>query len=302
MNGSNFSIESQPEEEDALPRVSMFVGISPDYFQTLGIELIEGRSPEWSDVQSPSPAVWVSEEFVRRFLDGPALGERVRFHSGEDDWAEIVGVVGDVRVTGLTDELLPLMFIPLQVGNWVYPDMTHAFLAARTSGPTENIAQVLRDAIRTLNPNVPITSVRTMDQIAAESTAETAFTLLILGIAAGMALLLGAIGLYGVISYAVSQRTQEIGVRIALGADRGAVQAMVLRQSLGTTLLGVGAGLAGAFALTRLMEAVLFEVSATDLATFVVVPVLLAGISVLATWLPARRAARVDPMLALRAD
>jgi ABC-type antimicrobial peptide transport system permease subunit len=117
-----------------------------------------------------------------------------------------------------------------------------------------------------------------------------------------MALLLGAIGLYGVISYAVSQRTQEIGVRIALGADRGAVQAMVLRQSLGTTALGVLGGLAGAFALTRLMEAVLFEVSATDLATFVVVPVVLAGISVMATWLPARKAARVDPMMALRAD
>jgi predicted permease len=301
MNGSNFDIESQPEEEGALPKVSMFVGISPDYFETLGVEILDGTAPTWTDVGSEAPRVWVSEEFVRQFLDGPALGERIRFGS-EEQWAEIAGVVEDVRVTGLTDDLLPLTFIPLQVGRWAIPDMTHGFLALRTGGGQAELAPTLRDLIRTLNPSVPITSVRTMEQIQSESMAETSFTLLILGIASGMALLLGAIGLYGVVSYAVSQRTQEIGVRIALGADRQAVQGLVLRQSVGTTVLGVLGGLLGAFVLTRLMEAVLFQVSSTDLVTFLSVPLVLAGISALATWLPARRAARVDPMQALRAD
>lgn len=301
MNGSNFDIESQPEEEGAIPKVSMFVGISPDYFETLGVEILEGTAPRWSDVGSEAPRVWVSEEFVREFLDGPAVGERIRFGSNEE-WAEIAGVVENVRVTGLTDDLVPLTFIPLQVGTWAIPDMTHAFLALRTSGGRADLAPTLRDLIRTLNPTVPITSVRTMDEIQSASMAETSFTLLILGIASGMALLLGAIGLYGVVSYAVSQRTQEIGVRIALGADRQAVQGMVLRQSVGTTVLGVLGGLLGAFVLTRLMEAVLFQVSSTDLATFLSVPLVLAAISAMATWLPARRAARVDPMQALRAD
>ena len=302
MNGSNFDIESQPTEEDALPKVAMYVGVSPEFFETLGIPVLQGRIPEWSDVQSEAPAVWVNELFATQFLDGSALGERVRFQSEESDWAEIAGVIPSLRVTGLTDDLLPMAFIPMQVGNWTMPDMTHSFLAVRTSGSAPELAPALRDVVRSLDAGIPITSVRTMDQIQSESMAETSITLVILGIAAGMALLLGAIGLYGVISYAVSQRTQEIGVRMALGADRNQVQRMVLRQSYGTTALGVVGGLFGAWALTRVMAAVLFEVSTTDVATFVTVPVVLAAIAVLATWLPARRAARVDPMKALRAD
>jgi ABC-type antimicrobial peptide transport system permease subunit len=160
----------------------------------------------------------------------------------------------------------------------------------------------LREIIRSVNPKVPITQVRTMDEVRSEAVRDTSVPLVLLGIASAMALLLGAVGLYGVISYSVSQRTQEIGVRMALGADRARVQGLVVRQSVGVTVAGLGLGLLGALALSRVMTAILYEVDATDPVTFLTVPVVLGAVSMLATWLPARRASRVDPANALRSD
>jgi len=160
----------------------------------------------------------------------------------------------------------------------------------------------IRDVVRRLGPDVPITTVRTMDEIMARSVAQTSFTMILLGIAAGVALFLGAIGLFGVVSYVVGQRTREIGVRVALGAAGADIRTMVFRQSAVVAVAGVAVGLVGALALTRLMGAILFDVSTRDPITFVAAPLLLLAVLAFATWLPARRAARVNPIDALRAE
>ncbi len=300
-NGSSFDIESRPRDDSDLPPVAMYDWVAPGYFETMGIPLISGRSVERADHEGGRPVLWVSESFATTFLDGSALGERVRFNDHEP-WQEIVGVVGDVRNFGLKEDIRPVAYLPMVVEGVSREELARMIVVARTEGDPAALAPSVRRVVTGIDPRVPLTDTRTMKEVVSASMADTAFTMTLLGIAAGVALLLGAVGIYGVIAYVVSQRTREIGVRMALGARSGDVQGMVVRQGLRVTVLGVGLGMIGAFALTRVMATLLFGVSATDPVTFGLVPLVLAGVALLASYLPARRASHIDPTEALRAE
>jgi predicted permease len=279
----------------------MFKAMSEGYLETIGIPLLEGRPMMTSDQSGETPVVWVNETFARAYLDGDALGERLSF-GDHGDWGEIVGVVGDAREMELMDDVRPFAYLPMVVGEWERFPLSQMVIVIRTAGDPLTVLPAVRRIVREADSTVPLSNARTMEVIVSEAMASTSFTMTLLGIAATVALLLGAIGLFGVISYVVSQRTREIGVRVALGARGEDVQRMIVRQGVGVLIGGVVLGLGGAFALTRLMGAILYEVSATDPWTFAGAPVLLVLVSLLASWLPARRATKVDPVEALRAE
>ena len=308
-NGGSFYIESQPREDDEIPPVAMYASVGPGYFETMEIPILAGRDVTAEDVGAVLPRVWISQSFADRHFDGAGLGERISWDSVDGDgdsegrWGEVVGIVGTVKNLDLRDDPNDLAYFALASGTELgYPQLWSARVVARVAegqSATE-LAPAVRDIVTEVDPRIPVTQVETVDEILAREMAGESITLVLLGIAATMALFLGSIGLFGVISYVVSQRTREIGVRMALGAEVGEVRGMVLRQGLRVTALGVGLGLVGAWGLTRLMQSILYGVSARDPLTFGVAPVLLLGVSLLATWLPARRASRVDPMEALR--
>jgi putative ABC transport system permease protein len=207
----------------------------------------------------------------------------------------IVGVVGDVKYSGLDAKPEPAYYTPLSQNPW-----RSAYLVARASLNPSSLVPELREQIWALDKDMPIAKVATMDQLLAESVAQPRFRTLLLGIFGALALVLASVGIYGVISYSVTQRTHEIGIRRALGAQTRDVIKLVIRQGMAFTIVGVTIGLAASLALTRLMESLLFEVSTTDRATFAGVAALLVAVAFLACWIPARRASRVDPMVALR--
>ena len=313
-NGGSFYIESKPRADDELPPVALYRAIGPGYFASLGISILQGRDIEAADWEEPRRVVWVNEYFARVFFDGDAIGERIGwgFQTDEHDqpaadapWAEIVGVVGDVREFGLADEeLRPNAYFPFLSESVENLEIQSAYMTIKVvdgQDPTDLIPGA-RQAVRELAPGVPISATQTMDEIVSNAMESTSATMIVLAVATAMALFLGAIGLAGVISYVVGQRTREIGVRVALGAQAGDVSRMILRQSMLVTAGGTLLGLLGAFGLTGLMEALLFEVSTTDPITFVTAPVVLVAVSFLATWIPVRRASRVDPIEALRSE
>ncbi len=313
-NGGSFYIESRPRVEDELPPVALYRAVGPDYFESLGIPVLGGRSVERADWEESRRVVWVNRRFAETFFDGDAIGERIAWGVDTDEndaplpdtpWAEIVGVVGDVREFGLQDEeMRPSAYFPLVVDGSADLEVETGFLTIRVAegqDPSDFVAAT-RSVVRELAPDVPVTATRTMEEIVAEAMESVSATMIVLAVATAMALFLGAIGLAGVVSYVVGQRTREIGVRVALGAQAGDVSRMILRQSLGVTAAGTLLGIVGAWALTGLMEAILFQVSTTDPVTFVTAPLLLVSISLLATWVPVRRASRIDPIEALRSE
>ena len=262
------------------------------------MRLIDGRFPTRDDDTQGRRVVWVNETFARDFLDGRALGERIQL---EDNWLEIVGVVGDIRTFGLRDDIRPVAYLPPTVPmRTVSLDVMQ--MVIRTAGAPASLASALRPAVDRVDASVPLMRIRTMDEIVESSFAQLSFTMTLMVIAAGLALVLGLVGLYGVISYVVSQRTAEIGVRLALGARPGQVRAMVLRQGLSVALVGVAVGLVGAIAAMRLLSSLLFDVSGRDPVTFATVTAILIAVSALASYLPARRAANIDPLEAIRQD
>jgi putative ABC transport system permease protein len=294
MTGSNFALRSRPRPESEIPTFVMYTAVAAGYFETLGVPLLEGRPPERSDADQRRPVAWVNRTFARQFLDGRAVGEAIRI---QDTWLEIVGVVGDVRTFGLREDVRPMAYLPLSNAA-VGLDFMHAVI--QTEGAPASLAPALRAAVDRVDASVPLTTARTMSDIVAASLAQASFTLTLLAIAAGVALVLGVVGLYGVISYIVTQRTVEIGVRLALGAEPARVRIMIVRQGVTVAVAGVIVGLVAASALTRLMASLLFEVSARDPVTFATVALALTAVSALATYLPARRAAGIDPLHALR--
>jgi putative ABC transport system permease protein len=281
--------------------------IVPGYFETIQNRLLAGRSLEWADIYGRRNVVMVTENFAREYWGQPsgALGKRIR-NGQSSPWREIVGVVGNDHTMGVAAAPPLGIYLPVITANfwgsesYSVRELRYVIRANRPD-PLSLLAGVRR-AVQSVNPNLALADVKTLEQIFDQSIARTSFTLVMLGIAAGVALILGMVGVYGVISYIVSQRTREIGVRMALGASKAQVSRQVMQQGGAFAGLGVVLGLAVALALTRLMSGLLFGVSPADAPTYVAVSAALAVVVLLASYLPARRAARVDPMVALRAE
>ncbi|MBS1788101.1 MAG: ABC transporter permease [Acidobacteria bacterium] len=273
--------------------------ISNDYFRAMGIPLMKGRGFTDDDRPDGVPVIVVNETMARRFWPGQeAIGKRIRWGGwNPQGWLTIVGVATDVKLSSLEAESEPTVYMPtFQISRL----RREALFIARTSADPSDLATALRREINAVDADLPVYDIRTMNEVVADSVAQRRFTMWLLTGFAAAALLLAAIGLYGVISYSVAQRTQEIGIRMALGAQTGNVVRQIVAQGMKLALVGLWSGLIAAFALTRLMTNLLYGVSATDPLTFAGIAILLSGVALLACWVPARRAAKVDPMIALR--
>jgi putative ABC transport system permease protein len=295
---TRFTIAQRPPASAAEVPTAGYRVIDPGYFQTLQVPLLQGRHFTDADTAQAPAAVIINEAMARRFWPGESpLNQRLRRGGldGFGPWYTVVGVVQDVKTAGPEAEVRPELYIPHAQFPW--PQMT---LVARTAGDPAHSANELRAWIRAFDKTIVLTGVRPLEELLARARAARRFNLLLLGAFAGVALLLAVSGVYGVLSYAVAQRAQEIGIRLALGAQASTVQTLIVRQGLALLFVGIVLGLAGAFALTRVLKTLLFEVSATDPVTFVSVPLLLLAAAWLACWLPARRAAQVDPLTVLR--
>ena len=299
--GTNgFSIEgrSQMPGQDANHRQ-----ISPNYFQTLGIPLRRGRFFDEHDGPQSMPVAIINETTARQFWpDEDALGKRFKLGppDSSDPWWTIVGIVGDVKQMGLEVPVKAEMYFPYQQMATGFFFFAPQSLAIRTAGDPASLAAAVRREVWGVDPNQPVSDITTMEDILESEVAQRRSGMALLAAFATLALLLASLGIYGVLSYAVTLRTPEIGVRLALGAQPGDVWRMVVREGLGLAFLGVGLGLTVSFALTRFLASLLFNVSATDVRTFASVSLLLTSVAFVATYLPARRAAKVDPMVALR--
>jgi putative ABC transport system permease protein len=306
--GTVMEIEGRPVELSALNSAGWRV-VSPDYFRTLSVRLVSGRFLEDADTSKAKPVAVINETLARAHWPNEyPLGRRIRLLNRPPGYATtafltVVGVVADVKNDGLTEAAGQEVYVPLQQREVAIDGMgfeRQMSLAVRTSGEPLELAKVIRQEVGTLDPSVPVASVRTMEQILATVTVQPRFNMILLGIFAAVALVMASVGIYGVLSYSVTQRTHEIGIRLALGAGQGDVLKMVVSQGMGLALTGMVVGVACSFALTRLMAGLLYGVSATDPVTFVAIAALLTGVALLACYLPARRATKVDPVVALR--
>ncbi len=290
-----------------MPPICRFVMITPGYLRTMGIPLIAGRMFTWTEFYNRLPVALVSEKMASQYWGSPAnaLGKRIRV-STKDEWRQVIGVVGNVHDHGMSRPPLVTVYWPLYMSN--FEDQKTlvrrgvAFTVRTPQAGSESLMREIRQAVWSVDANLPLSSVHTVDYFYRRSMARTSFTLVMLAIAGAMALLLGTVGLYGVIAYSVTQRTREIGIRMALGAQENQLTAMFVRQGLLLTALGVACGIAGAIAAMRLMSSLLFGVSTLDPLTYVAVTIGLAAAALLASYVPSRRARSVDPVVALRAE
>ena len=282
-----------------LPPFRRFKSVAPGYFETMGNRLVAGRTVAWEDIHAARDVVVVAETLARELWGGAtqALGKRVR-NDPDGPWQEVVGVVGDERDDGLDRPATAIVYWPLMHGSYQRRTMAFAVRSSRTGTPA--FLGELRQAVWSVNPDLPLASVQTLEEIRVASMARTSFMMVMMGLAAGVALLLGVVGIYGVIAYIAAQRTREVGTRIALGAQRSDVQRIFLRQGLSLTLAGVALGSIGALLLTRLIGTFLYGVGPADPLTYVAVAVGLTVVALIATYLPAHRASRLDPVVALR--
>jgi putative ABC transport system permease protein len=292
----SFDIEGRvasPDEPD--PHAEYSVAM-PGYFRAVGIPLIEGRDFEATDAQGSPQVAVVDRRLAAKFWPNQtAVGKRINTSGDPNDWITVVGVVGHVYKNGLMDEGEPQLYLPLAQ----MPQRSMS-VVVRTAGPPLSFAPLIRQMIKRHDPNLPTASVRTMDQLLSAAVAPQRFNLVMLGVFAMVALVLASVGLYGVMSYMVSQRTREIGIRIALGGEPGDVRRMVMRESLLIAIGGLAVGGAVSLLLSQLVSRLLFGVSPTDPPTYGMIGGLLLAVAVLAAYGPARRAARVDPLTALR--
>jgi len=275
--------------------------VSNDYFGAMGIPLKKGRAFTDEDRADTTPVVVINETMARRFWPGQeAIGKRIRWGGwNPQGWLTIAGVVADVKFSSLEAESPPTVYMPVFQIPRIRRD---AIFIARTTADPASLAAAMRRCVGAVDADLPVYDIRTMSQVISESVAQRRFTMSLLTIFAVTALALAAIGLYGVLSYAVAQRAKEIGIRMALGGRRRDVLKLVVGQGMKMALIGALAGLIASFALTRLMKNLLFGVSASDPLTFIAVALLLTAVALLACWIPARRAAKVDPMVALRCE
>ena len=298
-NSSWFSIEGRPAPPPN-ERVEVPIDpITPNYFQAMGVPLLRGRAFTAQDREGVPEVTIVNETFARRFFPGEdPSGRRIKYGPPESEgpWITIVGVVGDTRRTGFDAAVRPETYLPHAQA----PARGMMLVVRSAAADPSGLTNAVRGAVASLDREVPVFQVRTMDELLSGMMAQRRLNMLLLAIFAGVALLLAAVGIFGVMNYSVSQRTHELGLRMALGAQARNILGMVVRQGMTLVLLGLGLGLAGALALTRLMSSLLYGVSATDPLTFAGISLLLAAVALLACYVPARRATKVDPIVALR--
>jgi putative ABC transport system permease protein len=297
--GTTITVDGRDLDPTAIPTVQVNLA-SADYFQVMGIRLLRGRAFSEADDRKGAPALIVNQELARQyFASVDPIGQRVHFGgpANTSPWMTVVGVVGNVLSDRLEQAPRPMLYRPLTQAS----SLSMA-IAVRTTGDPGRLAEPLARAVREADPDQPTHSVRSMEEVLAAATASRRFSMQLLGGFAFLALVLAAIGIYGVMAYLVSQRTREIGIRVALGARPASVVRLVVSYALGLAAGGVLVGIVGAAFLTRLMTGMLFGVSASDPWTFAVIAIALLATALVATLTPARRAARVDPMIALRAE
>jgi putative ABC transport system permease protein len=299
LSGDDDEFGARFESDDPQRAYNVFrYAVSPGYFETTGIPLQRGRLLDAHDGMGAPPALLISESLAQsRFPDQDPIGKRVHIGATNQPWFTIVGVVGDVKQASLAVSQTDAVYTTH--AQWLFTDDTMS-LVVRTRGDAAAIAPAIRSAVWSVDKDQPITRIATMDSLLAATAASRRFALTLFEAFGLVALALAAIGIYGVLSGSVTERTREIGIRLALGAQLRDVFQLVIGQGLRLTLIGVTVGLAGAFAVTRLMTSLLFGVSATDPVTFIGGALLLTLVALVACYVPARRATRVDPLIALR--
>src|SRR6202140_602902 len=300
-------IQGRTYAEGEFPPLRLFKFVSPGFLKTLGTPLVAGREIAWTDTYNKIPVAMISENLAREYWGEPAnsLGKRIQV-STKDDWREIIGVVGDVHDDGVNKKPPTCVYWPLLQARFESDDISVrrdvAFIIRTPRAGSEAFLKDVREAVWSADANLPLANVHTFDYFHKRSMARTAFTLIMLGVAGSMALLLGVVGIYGVTAYSVSQRTREIGIRMALGAQQPTVTGMFVKHGLMLTGVGVACGLGAGGLLVRLVSSLLFNVNPVDLVTYGVVSLGLVATAWLASYLPSRRAATVDPVEALRAE
>jgi putative ABC transport system permease protein len=302
-NVSSFDIEENPAPEGQQPDSPMRI-VGPDYFKTMGIPVKQGRGFEPTDQFKSLPVVIVNEQFVQKFFPGQknVVGKHIKPGWGIGDekalMRTIVGVVGNVKHRTLNMEFTPEVYLS---ASQIPMDSMSIVARTRVSNPAA-ITSAVRSELAAVDRNIPLVRVRVFDEYLARALARPRFNAMLLSIFAGTALLLTAIGIYGVMAYSVSQRTSEIGIRIALGAGKTSIFRLIVGQAMTIVAFSLVAGIVGAFAATRLLNSLLFGVGASDPGTFIGIVVLVSVVAFIAAWVPARRAMRVDPIIALRSE
>jgi putative ABC transport system permease protein len=303
--GDSFLIEGRPPLQPGQSQGAGFRPVSAGYFEAVGIPLARGRTFAATDDDAHPPVAVVNEAFAARYFPGAeAVGKRMRIPTvermagdGAERWMEIVGIVGDVRFNGPTAALEPAMYVPIpQV------PMSDVVLLVAPERDDVDVAAATRNALRALDAELPLTDLRTLDTVLADAVARERFNMLLVGLFAVLALALAGLGIYGLIARRVQMQRKEIGIRVALGAQRGGILNLVMSAALEPVVAGGLIGLAAAAWLSHLLEELLYEVGALDPVTFVMTPAVLLATALIAGWLPARRATRVDPVTALRGE
>jgi predicted permease len=309
--GLPFTIVGRPPQQGPFTGGGGWLTISPGYFEVFQIPIKRGRTLSDRDDRLAPPVVLINEAMAKQFWkdgadplnDRLVIGKGMMREFADEAPRQIIGVVGDVRDGGLNNDPGPRMYVPQaqlpDAANALNVRITPMAWVVRTRVAPFTLSGAIQEQLRQVT-GLPVSDVRTMDEVVSRSTSRQRFNMLLMTVFGSSALLLAAIGIYGLMAYSVQQRTQEIGIRLALGADAGDVKWMIVLQGMGLALVGVGVGLASAFGLTRFIASILYGVKAWDPLVFVSVPLLLAAVALLAVWLPAGRASRVSPIVALR--
>ena len=303
-----FNRDDRPRTQPGQPNVADVRVVTAGFFSTLGMKIVQGRDLSETDRADAPPVVVVSQQFVRKFFPNEsALGKKITLGWGRQRSAdktdtvsargEIIGVVADIKAQGASSDALETVYLP-----FVQAPISDMSVLIRSTASPNVVINAAKTRLKDLDPDLPVYNSKSMGDVVSESVAQPRFYTILLGSFAAIALLLAALGIYGVISYTVSQRTRELGIRIALGSSQQGVMRLVVGQGMVLTAVGVTLGLAGAYWLTRFIASMLFGVGAADAPTFGGVAVMLLGVAALASYFPARRAARVDPLIAMRAE
>jgi putative ABC transport system permease protein len=298
-NYSIFSIQGRATESERNPVADIAV-VDSEYFRTMEVPLISGRNFTRTDTYKTKPVAVIDQTLAKQYWPNEnPIGQEIKFNFGRGlQGLTIVGVAGDIKSDGFESPSVPHIYVAL--GQFA-PVNAVVFLRSKASD-VERLGEAVRHEVETIDPNVPVHSISSMDQVISRSVADRRFALELLGVFAAVALLLAAIGIYGVMSYSFSQRTHELGIRVALGAQRFDILRMAIAEGMRTVAVGLAAGLVGAAGLTRVFRSMLFGIGPADPTTFLAVSAILAAVALQACYLPAQRATRVDPLTALREE